>query len=191
MGRTSPSTSPSLPRRRRKAQIKSTKARPSSQEQWTTEDKKKGSRFSRKPGRTPFFAPTPPWETFRLVLSNALAGSSASVGGRKNLGCRQHICTALADTNVFVALWPATRMLCMCARLKRCVYGTRDAPARLEAFFAKKFQHVRFMRGLGTETISRKLAWKQTWNGLAARWRNTSSFTLSGLRFARVLSAER
>jgi hypothetical protein len=38
---------------------------------------------------------------------------------------------ALAERLVYVDLPPEVRQKGMCARLKRCLYGTRDAPASL------------------------------------------------------------
>jgi hypothetical protein len=38
----------------------------------------------------------------------------------------------------------------MCARLRRCFYGTRDAPARWEAFLTAELRKMGFVQGLAS-----------------------------------------
>ena len=54
---------------------------------------------------------------------------------------------ATVGRDIFVELPPELNRPGMCARLKRCLYGTRDAPARWEAFLADKLQSMGFVKG--------------------------------------------
>ena len=85
-----------------------------------------------------FFSPTPPLEALQLLLSHAASGRSSSTGGRKILvmDARKAHLHAFAERN-----------LGMCARLRRSLYGTRDAPARWEAFLSKQLEGKGFVRG--------------------------------------------
>ena len=61
----------------------------------------------------------------------------------------------------------------MCARLRRSLYGTRDAPARWEAFLSKQLESMGFARGLASPCCYRHcskrflLVWNQTSSGCA------------------------
>ena len=96
-----------------------------------------------------FFSPTPPLEALRLLLSHAASGRSSSTGGRKILvvDARKAHLHAFAERNLYVALPPEVRVPGMCARLRRSLYGTRDAPARWEAFLSKQLEGKGFVRG--------------------------------------------
>ena len=54
---------------------------------------------------------------------------------------------AFAERNLYVALPPEVRVPGMCARLRRSLYGTRDAPARWEPFLSKQLEGKGFVRG--------------------------------------------
>jgi hypothetical protein len=54
---------------------------------------------------------------------------------------------AFADRTVFVQLPPEEAEPGFCARLVRCLYGTRDAPKRWEAFLAEQLVAMGFARG--------------------------------------------
>ena len=79
-----------------------------------------------------FFAATPPLEALRLVLSRVASNRSHGRGGRKLLviDARKAHLHALAERNLFVQLPPELAKPGICAKLRRCLYGTRDAPAR-------------------------------------------------------------
>ena len=53
----------------------------------------------------------------------------------------------MAEREVYVDLPPEQRVPGMCARLNRCLYGTRDAPARWEAFLTAQLKQMGFVRG--------------------------------------------
>jgi hypothetical protein len=96
-----------------------------------------------------FFAATPPLEALRMLLSHAATGRKTSRGGRKVLvvDARKAHLHAPAERLVYVDLPPEVRQPGMCARLRRCLYGTRDAPARWEAFLASELAKMGFERG--------------------------------------------
>jgi hypothetical protein len=96
-----------------------------------------------------FFAATPPLEALRMVISHAASGRRTSKGGRKILviDARKAHLHAMAERTVCVALPPEVKEPGKCALLKRCLYGTRDAPARWEAFLASELEKMGFLRG--------------------------------------------
>ena len=96
-----------------------------------------------------FFAATPPLEALRLLLSHAASGRQTGKGGRKVLvlDARKAHRHAMSERTIYVALPPEVREPGKCALLKRCLYGTRDAPARWEAYLAAELAKMGFMRG--------------------------------------------
>ena len=56
----------------------------------------------------------------------------------------------MSDRLVYVNLPPEARKAGMCARLRRCLYGTRDAPARWEAFLSAELRKMGFVQGLAS-----------------------------------------
>ena len=96
-----------------------------------------------------FFAATPPLEAIRLLLSRAATGRTHGRGGRKILiiDARKAHLHALADRDIFVQLPPEVAQSGMCGHLRRCLYGTRDAPARWEAYLAEQLTLMGFARG--------------------------------------------
>ena len=96
-----------------------------------------------------FFAATPPLVALRLVLSRVASNRSHGRGGRKLLviDARKAHFHALAERNLFVQLPPELAKPGICAKLRRCLYGTRDAPARGEAFAAGELTAMGFKRG--------------------------------------------
>ena len=103
-----------------------------------------------------FFAATPPLEALRLMASHCASGRPQSRhrgrGGRKMLviDARKAHLHAMADRLVYVDLPPEQQVPGMCARLNRCLYGTRDAPARWEAHLATQLIAMGFTRGLAS-----------------------------------------
>ena len=96
-----------------------------------------------------FFAATPPLEALRMMISHAASGRTHGRGGRKILviDARKAHLHAMAGREVFVDLPPEQKVPGTCARLNRCLYGTRDAPARWEAFLAEQLKLMGFTRG--------------------------------------------
>jgi hypothetical protein len=94
-----------------------------------------------------FYAATPPLEALRMLLSEV-----ASKRGSKLLvmDARKAHLHAMADRLVYVSLPPEARKAGMCARLRRCLYGTRDAPARWEAFLSAELRKMGFVQGLAS-----------------------------------------
>jgi hypothetical protein len=92
-----------------------------------------------------FFAATPPLEAFRLLLS--LAASGAHDTKIEVLDARKAHLHAFADRVVFTQLPPEVAEPGYCARLVRCLYGTRDAPKRWEAFLAEQLVALGFAKG--------------------------------------------
>jgi hypothetical protein len=92
-----------------------------------------------------FFAATPPLESLRLLLS--LAASGGQDIKVEVLDARKAHLHAYADRTVFTQLPPEVREPGYCARLVRCLYGTRDAPKRWEAFLAEQLVALGFTKG--------------------------------------------
>jgi hypothetical protein len=92
-----------------------------------------------------FFAATPPLEAFRLLLS--LAASDPHDIKIEVLDARKAHLHAFADRVVFTQLPPEDAAPGYCARLVRCLYGTRDAPKRWEAFLAEQLVALGFAKG--------------------------------------------
>jgi hypothetical protein len=92
-----------------------------------------------------FFAATPPLEAFRLLLS--LAASGAHNIKIELLDARKAHLHAFADRTVYTQLPPELAAQGFCARLVRCLYGTRDAPRRWEAFLAEQLVALGFAKG--------------------------------------------
>jgi hypothetical protein len=96
-----------------------------------------------------FFAAMPPLETLRMLLSRAATGRTGSRGGRKILviDARKAHLHAMTERELYVDLPPEIRKPGICGRLKRCLYGTRDASARWEAFLASELRKHGFVQG--------------------------------------------
>jgi hypothetical protein len=92
-----------------------------------------------------FFAATPPLEALRLLLS--LAASGGQDTKVEVLDARKAHLHAFADRTVFTQLPPEEAAPGYCARLVRCLYGTRDAPKRWEAFLAEQLVALGFAKG--------------------------------------------
>ena len=63
---------------------------------------------------------------------------------------RKRTCMRWLSEEVYVDLPTEQRVPGMCARLNRCLYGTRDAPARWEDFLATQLKAMGFDRGLAS-----------------------------------------
>jgi hypothetical protein len=95
-----------------------------------------------------FFAATPPLEALRLLLSHV-----ASHGGGLKIeviDARKAHLHAFVDRAIWVHLPPEEARPGFCARLRRCLYGTRDAPKRWEAFLADQLLKLGFVQGLAS-----------------------------------------
>ena len=96
-----------------------------------------------------FFAATPPLEAMRLILSEA--ASRGRQGGRalkvQLLDAKKAHLHAPAVRPIFVDLPPERAREGFCCRLKKCLYGTRDAPRQWEAYAAGVLLKAGFARG--------------------------------------------
>ena len=95
-----------------------------------------------------FFAATPPLEALRLVLSEAATG----VGVKKVmfLDAKKAHLHAPSVRDVCVELPPERARPGFCCRLKRCLYGTRDAPQQWERFAAEALTRLGFRKGVAS-----------------------------------------
>ena len=96
-----------------------------------------------------YFAAMPPLEALRMLLSFAATGRKEGGGGRKVLviDARKAHLHAVPGREIYVALPPERQQEGMCAKLRRCLYGTRDAPACWEKFLTKELIKMGFVQG--------------------------------------------
>ena len=106
-------------------------------------------RNSRTPSQMISSRPHRHWKHFDCCCLMRPLGRRPSAGSRKILvvDARKAHLHAFAERNLYVALPPEVRVPGMCARLRRSLYGTRDAPARWEAFLSKQLEGKGFVRG--------------------------------------------
>ena len=96
-----------------------------------------------------FFAATPPLEALRLLVSHAASNRDKNLKLMVMDARKAHL-HAMAERDVFVDLPPELRRPGFCAKLRRCLYGTRDAPARWEAYLTGELAKMGFVRGLAS-----------------------------------------
>ena len=96
-----------------------------------------------------FSSSTPPLEALRMLLSHAASGRTNSKKGRKVLviDARKAHLHATTVREIYVDLLGELKQPTSCARLLRCLYGTRDAAARWEAFLVEELRKMGFIRG--------------------------------------------
>jgi len=94
-----------------------------------------------------FFAATPPLEALRMLLSNVASSKNLRV---LVLDARKAHLHSTVNRLLYVELPPERRQPGMCARLRRCLYGTRDAPAQWEAFLADQLRGLGFVQGVSS-----------------------------------------
>ena len=102
-----------------------------------------------------FFAAMPPIEALRFLLSWTATGRPNGKGGRKILvidAKKAHL-HAFAEREVWVNLPPEVAIPGMCAKLRRCLYGTRDASQRWEAFLASELRRHGFTQGKASPCV--------------------------------------
>ena len=94
------------------------------------------------------FAATPPLEALRLLLSHAAErGPRGGTRGPKKvllMDVRKAHLHAESERTVYVHLPPELKAQHpgKCWLLRRCLYGTRDAPARWEALYTKELKAI-------------------------------------------------
>ncbi len=76
-------------------------------------------------------------------------------GGRKILiiDVRKAHLHAFPERDIFVRLPPELRKKGRCGWLRRCLYGTRDAPAMWEAFLAGELKKHGFIQGVASPCV--------------------------------------
>ena len=98
-----------------------------------------------------FFAATPPLEALRFLIPQVATREPwAAERVLLFIDVRKAHLHADCVREVFVQLPPEIRKKGRCARLRKCLYGTRDAPARWEALYTQKLQGMGFRRGLAS-----------------------------------------
>lgn len=102
-----------------------------------------------------FFAAMPPLEAMRMLISFVASGRVGSTGDREVLiidarEAHLHVCP---DRDVFVRPPPEIRRKGRCGWLRRCLYGTRDAPAMWEAYYAADLINHGFIRGIASPCV--------------------------------------
>ena len=99
-----------------------------------------------------FFAAMPPLEALRMLVSGVASGRNHGRKGNKILvvDARKAHLHATPVRDVFVELPPEIRRPGFCGRLMRFLYGTRDAPARWEAFLAAELKKHGFTQGVAS-----------------------------------------
>ena len=115
----------------------------------------------RNPGMEGTFAATPPLEAFKYLLSSLMTvrrrGPLRRRAKRKMLVLdvsRAHF-HAPAVREVYVKLPEEDRLEGHVGRLLRTMYGTRDAAAQWEAYYADKFESAEFSQGLFSPCLFR------------------------------------
>ena len=108
-----------------------------------------------------FFAATPPLEALRFIISEAATRPPPAGHGRRGgaqgtetprkklifLYAKKAHLRAPSVRDVCVALPPERAKPGYCYRLRRCLYGTRDAPQQWERFAAAALEALGFKRG--------------------------------------------
>ena len=104
-----------------------------------------------------FFAAMPPLEALRMLISEAATNRKPSQLGKKLLviDARKAHLHVTAVRELYVELPPEIRRPGRCGRLKRCLYGTRDAPALWEAYLAAELVKHGFVRGAASSCVFR------------------------------------
>ena len=90
-----------------------------------------------------------------MLVSWTATGRSNGRGGRKLLvidAKKAHL-HAFIEREVFVNLPPEASKPGMCARLRRCLYGTRDASQRWEAFLASELRRHGLTQGKASPCV--------------------------------------
>ena len=102
-----------------------------------------------------FFVAMPPVEALMMLLSFVATGRTNGKGGRKIvvMDAKRAHPHAILDRDVFVRLPPEIRREGYCAHLHRCLYGTRDAPQRWEAFLASELKKHGFKQGVASACV--------------------------------------
>ena len=84
-----------------------------------------------------------------MLLSCAATGRTSSRGGKKVrvIDAKKAHLHAFAVRELYVELPPECRRPGWCGLLRRCLYGTRDAPSQWEKFMAAQLERMGFARG--------------------------------------------
>jgi len=98
------------------------------------------------------FAATPPLEALRMLISDVATFRPVEYKILM-IDVRKAHLHAEAVREVYVHLPPEIRKPGMCARLKRCLYGTRDAASRWEALYTRRLEEMGFARGKASACV--------------------------------------
>ena len=96
-----------------------------------------------------FFASMPPLEAMRALVSDTATNPGTGKEERKIsfMDARKAHLNAFVTRDIYINLPEEDATPGYCGRLVRCLYGTRDAPARWEATYTETLQKLGFHRG--------------------------------------------
>jgi len=90
------------------------------------------------------FAATPPLEALRILLMRLAEKKSRKL---LLIDVRKAYLHAEVDREIYVHLPKEMGMPGKCGRLKKCLYGTRDAAVQWEALYTRRLEEMGFKRG--------------------------------------------
>ena len=94
-----------------------------------------------------YYAATPPLEALRMLASVAASTPACRILVMDASKAHLH---ASVGRLIYIDLPPEIRKPGQRGKLRRCLYGTRDAPARWEAFLAEVLRSMGFVQGLSS-----------------------------------------
>ena len=104
--------------------------------------------------REDLFAATPPWEAVKMLLSDVVTGDRRCV--RKlmfiDIG-KAYLFAPVTEQNIFVDLPPEQAQEGKCGRLKKALYGTRDAAKAWEMEYNRTLASLGFVTGLSSTCV--------------------------------------
>ena len=97
-------------------------------------------------------AAMPPLEASRMLVSHVATDRSSGKDAKKLmvLDARKAHLHAVPTRGIFVELPHEIRKLGICGRLKRCFFGTRNAPHRWEAYLSSELKRHGFLQGVAS-----------------------------------------
>ena len=98
------------------------------------------------------FAAMPPLESLRMLVSHLATDRQQGSKGLKMLvvHARKAHLHVTPTRDIYIALPPERHQPGKCAKLRRCLHGTRDAPARWEAYLTEHLEKLGFQLGVAS-----------------------------------------
>ena len=103
--------------------------------------------------REDLFAATPPWEAIKLLLSNIVTNHSKDYKLMMIDISKAYLFAPVVHEHIYVDLPPEIGEPGMCARLKKALYGTRDAAHAWEQEYTRSLIEFGFVAGLSSACI--------------------------------------